>query len=89
MNRKRWEYCLLTCTPMSGLDDEGGRIRCLVLAPEESREVQVRTGEGPPLVGIGQLLNELGQDGWELIAYDTTTHRGVLKRPAAENGVSR
>jgi hypothetical protein len=82
----RWEYCLLTCTPMSGLDDGGGRVRCQIIAPEGIEEVDISTGAHPPLVGLGQILNQLGQDGWELIAYDTTTHRGVLKRPLAENG---
>jgi hypothetical protein len=33
------------------------------------------------LAAIGRLLNELGADGWELVTYDTTTNRGVLKRP--------
>ena len=82
----RWEYCLLTCTPMSGLDDDGGRVRCQVIGPGGSEQLDVRTGEGPPLAGISQILNRLGQDGWELVAYDTTTHRGVLKRPLVENG---
>lgn len=78
----------MTCTPMSGLDGGGGRIRCHIITPADSRDADIRTGEGSPLVGIGQLLNELGQDGWELVAYDTTTHRSVLKRPVVENGVS-
>ena len=82
----RWEYCLLTCTPMSGLDDDGGRVRCQIIAPEGNEEAEIPTGVKPPLVGLGQILNQLGRDGWELIAYDTTTHRGVLKRPLAENG---
>ena len=37
---------------------------------------------------MGQLLNQLGEDGWELVTFDTTTHRGVLKRLAAESGDS-
>jgi len=28
------------------------------------------------------LLNNLGADGWELVTYDTTTNRGVFKRPS-------
>ena len=61
-------------------------MRYLMVAPEGSRDVEIRTGEESPLAGIGQVLNELGQAGWELVAYDTTTHRGVLKRQAAEMG---
>jgi hypothetical protein len=81
VDQKRWEYCLLTCTPMSGLDDDGVRIAYQVIAPDAVRELKIRTGERSPLVAIGRLLNELGQEGWELVAYDTSTNRGVFKRP--------
>jgi hypothetical protein len=83
MSKQRWEYCLLTCTPMSGLDDDGIRIAYQVVAPDAVRDLEVRTGERSPLVAIGHLLNELGQEGWELVAYDTSTNRGVFKRPTA------
>jgi hypothetical protein len=73
---------------MLGLGDGGGRVRCQIIAPGDNEEIDIRTGEGPPMVGIGKVLNHLGQDGWELVAYDTTTHRGVLKRPLVENGVN-
>jgi len=75
-----WEYCLLACTPMSGLDDEGIRLSYQVAAPGGARNLEIRTGERSPLAAIAQLLNELGRQGWELVAYDTATNRGVFKR---------
>jgi hypothetical protein len=81
MSVQQWEYCLLTCTPMSGLDDGGSRVAYQVIAPNQAAELQIRTTERSPLAAIGRLLNELGQEGWELVAYDTTTNRGVFKRP--------
>ena len=78
---QRWEYCLLACTPMSGLDDEGIRVSYQVVSPDLTRKLEIRSEDPSPLATIGQLLNEFGADGWELVAYDTTTHRGVFKRP--------
>jgi hypothetical protein len=86
MTTKRWEYCLLTCTPMSGLDEEGVRIAYQVVGPDAVRQLEIRIGEPSPVVAIGRLLNELGREGWELVAYDTSTNRGVFKRPALEPG---
>lgn len=82
MGKQRWEYCLLACTPVSGLDDEGVRIVYQLIAPDAVQDLEVRTAERSPLAAIGRLLNELGHDGWELVAYDTSTNRGVFKRPA-------
>lgn len=75
-----WEYCLVICTPLSGLDHEGVRLRCQVIGPSAVREVETQVREGSPLAGVAWLLNDLGRQGWELIAYDTSTNRGVLKR---------
>lgn len=76
----RWEYCLLTCTPMSGVDEAGVRLVGQLAAPGGVKEFEVHS-DGPTSLGaIGQLLNELGEQGWELVAYDTTTNRGVFKR---------
>ncbi len=80
MNTLKWEYCLLTCTPMSGLDEEGVRIACHLFAPDQGRELEIRSGERSPLAAIARLLNDLGAEGWELVAYDTATNRGVFKR---------
>jgi hypothetical protein len=80
---QHWEYCLLTCTPMSGLDEEGVRLAYRVIGPAQVRDLEIHVGERSPLVGIGRLLNELGQAGWELVTYDTSTNRGVFKRPVA------
>ena len=77
-----WEYCLITCTPMSGLDDAGIRLLYHLVTPQESRHLEIRCQDPSPLAAIGRLLNELGADGWELVSYDTTTNRGVFKRPA-------
>jgi len=75
-----WEYCLLACTPMTGLDDDGIRLTYQIAAPGDVRNLTIRTGERSPLAAIGRLLNELGRAGWELVAYDTATNRGVFKR---------
>ncbi len=80
---QKWEYCLLACTPMSGLDDEGVRISGQLACPNGTKQVGIRSTVPSPLAAIGQLLNELGDDGWELVALDTTTNRGVFKRPRA------
>mgnify|MGYP001812522228 FL=1 len=76
-----WEYCLLACTPMSGLDDEGIRISGQLVCPSGTKQLEIHSPAPSPLAAIGQLLNELGADGWELVAFDTTTNRGVFKRP--------
>ena len=83
---QQWEYCLLTCTPMSGLGDDGQGIVYQVFAPDAIRDLEIRSSERSPLVAIGQVLNELGRDGWELVAYDTSTNRGVFKRPVSQQG---
>jgi hypothetical protein len=81
MSEQRWEYCLLTCTPMSGLDEDGVRIAYHLIGPDAIRDVEICTGEQSPLAAIGRLLNELGMEGWELVTNDTSTNRGVFKRP--------
>ena len=73
---------------MSGLDDDGYRVLCHVTEAGRTREVEVRTGDRSPMEAMGQLLNQLGKEGWELVTFDTSTHRGVLKRLAAESGDS-
>ena len=78
----RWEYCLLSCTPMTGLDEEGIRLSYQLAMPGEVRQGQVESAEPTPMAAVGRLLNELGTEGWELVAFDTTTNRGVFKRPA-------
>lgn len=88
MTLQQWEYCLLACTPMTGLDEEGVRIIYQVTAPDLAGEFELRTDKASPQAAIGRLLNELGQDGWELVAYDTATNRGVFKRPVTEPGGS-
>ncbi|NLF10800.1 MAG: hypothetical protein GX597_03335 [Anaerolineaceae bacterium] len=80
---RRWEYCLLACTPMTGLDDEGVRCAYQIIGPEGSTTSELYVKESLPLVAIERLLNMLGADGWELVAYDTTTNRGVFKREKA------
>jgi hypothetical protein len=76
----RWEYCLLSCTPMTGLDDGGIRLSYQLATPQEVRHGQLECEDPSPLAAIGQLLNALGREGWELATFDTTTHRGVFKR---------
>ena len=83
MMTQRWEYCVLTCTPISGLDDEGYRLSYQLVLPNEVSHSEIHTNAPSPLAAIGQVLNELGDKGWELVAFDTTTNRGVLKRPKA------
>jgi hypothetical protein len=86
MTVQQWEYCLLTCTPMSGLDEAGVRIAYQIVGPDAVQQLEIRSGEPSPLVAIGRLLNELGREGWELVAYDTSTNRGVFTRPVLEPG---
>ena len=76
----RWEYCLLTCTPMTGLDEQGVRIVYQLVTSEQVSHLEVHGDAPSPLAAIGRLLNELGEEGWELVAYDTSTNRGVFKR---------
>ena len=83
MTVKQWEYCLVTCTPMSGLDEVGIRLSYQLITPEQVQHLELYQDNPLPLAAIGQLFNELGAEGWELVAYDTTTHRGVFKRPKA------
>jgi hypothetical protein len=79
---QRWEYCLLAATPMTGLDAEGVRVAYQLVGPpgQEPRYLELHLPDASPLVAIGRLLNELGEQGWELVAFDTTTNRGVFKR---------
>jgi hypothetical protein len=77
----RWEYCLLTCTPMSGLDEVGIRLSYHLITPDGAQHLDLYSDDASPLSAIGRLLNNLGADGWELVTYDTTTNRGVFKRP--------
>ncbi len=81
MTMRQWEYCLLTCTPMSGLDDTGIRLTYRLVTPDQVRHLEIQSDDPSPLAAIGRLLNELGGEGWELVAYDTATNRGVFKRP--------
>ncbi len=80
---RRWEYCLLTCTPISGLDETGIRLSYQLATPDQVQHLEIHSDDPSPLAAIGRLLNGLGAEGWELVAYDTTTHRGVFKRPKA------
>lgn len=70
----------MTCTPMSGIDEVGIRLVGQLAGPDGVRELEVQSDDPSPLGVVGQLLNDLGEQGWELIAYDTTTNRGVFKR---------
>jgi len=81
MANQQWEYCLLASTPMSGLDDEGIRVSYYLVTPERAGHSEIHSVDPSPLAALGRLLNELGEEGWELVAYDTTTNRGVFKRP--------
>jgi hypothetical protein len=78
---QQWEYCLLTCTPMSGLEDTGIRLSYVVVKPDQVQQQEMYSDDRSPLAAIGRLLNKLGSEGWELVAYDTTTNRGIFKRP--------
>ena len=71
---------MLTCTPMTGLDDAGIRLSYQLAIADQVQHLEVRSDEASPLAAIVRLLNELGAEGWELVSYDTTTNRGVLKR---------
>lgn len=78
---QRWEYSLLTCSPMTGLDDDGVRLLYQLATPDQVEDSDLYCEATTPLAAIARLLNELGDEGWELVAYDTTTNRGVFKRP--------
>ena len=78
---KKWEYCLVTCTPMSGLDETGVRLSYQLVTPDGAQHHEIHSDDPSPLSAIGRLLNDLGAEGWELVSYDTTTNRGVFKRP--------
>lgn len=77
---RTWEYCLLTCTPMTGLDEAGVRLSYHLATPHGVQQSQVDSDDDSPLAAIARLLNELGRQGWELVSWDTTTNRGVFKR---------
>lgn len=79
---------MLTCTPMSGLDDAGVRLSYFLVTPDRARHLELHSDDPSPLAAIGRLLNDLGAEGWELVTYDTTTNRGVFKRPNPESGGS-
>jgi hypothetical protein len=66
---------------MSGLDEAGIRLSYQLVTPDGARHLEIHSDDPSPLAAIGRLLNKLGADGWELVAYDTTTNRGVFKRP--------
>jgi hypothetical protein len=78
---RRWEYCFLACTPMTGLDEEGIRLSYQVAMAGHVRHHQAHSEDPSPLAAIALVLDQLGEEGWELVAFDTTTNRGVLKRP--------
>jgi hypothetical protein len=66
---------------MTGLDAEGVRLSYQLVTPDQVRRLELYSDDPAPLTAIGRLLNELGAEGWELVTYDTTTNRGVFKRP--------
>jgi hypothetical protein len=67
---------------MSGVDEVGVRLVGQLAGPDGVQELEVQSEEPSPLAAVGRLLNELGEQSWELIAFDTTTNRGVFKRPS-------
>jgi hypothetical protein len=81
MTIQRWEYCLLASTPLSGLDDDGIRVSYQLSGPSGTERVVLQSDNPSPLGAVAELLNRLGDEGWELVAYDTTTNRGIFKRP--------
>ncbi len=66
---------------MSGLDDAGIRLSYQLATPDRVCHLELHSDDATPLAAVARLLNELGAEGWELVAYDTTTNRGVFKRP--------
>jgi hypothetical protein len=83
---QQWQYCLLTCTPMTGVEEGGVRLAYQLVTPDQVQRLEITSDDPSPLAAIGRLLNELGQEGWELVAYDTTTNRGVFKRGVPKKG---
>jgi len=79
----QWEYCLLTCTPMTGLDKDRVRLAYQLVTSNHTLQDELHSDDALPLAAILRLLNRLGADGWELVTYDTTTNRGVFKRRTA------
>jgi hypothetical protein len=86
---QQWQYCLLTCTPMTGLENGGVRLAYQLVTSDQVRRLEVTSDDPSPLAAIGRLLNARGHEGWELVAYDTTTNRGVFKRPVQQGGEGR
>jgi hypothetical protein len=68
---------------MSGLDEGRIRITYQLVLPDQVKRLQILSDDPSPSVVIGRLLNELGEEGWELVTYDTTANRGVFKRSRA------
>ena len=83
---QQWEYCLLTCTPMTGLDGDGIRISYQVGTSGKAEHSTLHSADPSPHAAMSLLLDELGAEGWELVTYDTTTNRGVFKRPKLDPG---
>jgi hypothetical protein len=69
---------------MSGLDKDGIRVAYQLVNPDQTENLEIQSDAPSPLTAIARLLNELGGQGWELVTYDTTTNRGVFKRPRNE-----
>jgi hypothetical protein len=65
---------------MSGLDDDGIRVSYQLSGPSGTEHVVLQSDSPSPLGAVAELLNRLGDEGWELVAYDTTTNRGIFKR---------
>lgn len=81
-----WEYCLINCTRMPGRQEGDHRVVCQVVRPGSLVEAEYREGAGSPLEAMAQALDALGREGWELVSYDTSSNRGILKRPRSESG---
>ena len=76
-----WEYCFLMCTPMTGIVDGGAKVSYQLISGAEVKRASITADDSSPLAVIGQLFEELGQAGWELVTYDSTTNKAVFKRP--------
>ncbi len=48
MSRPAWEYCLLTCTPLTGLDDDGVRLSYHLVAPEGAGQGELHSEDASP-----------------------------------------
>jgi hypothetical protein len=66
---------------MTGLDTGGVRLSYQLVTPDSVERLELHSDDPSPLAVLGRLLNKLGAEGWELVTYDTTTNRGVFKRP--------